>query len=123
MDYNSYEDERPKQDPLRPVLGFFLFILVGALAWIASPGVANWLTTTHYELGAFGWQVLPLTFPDVWPDIAVRSIVALFMFLVIFITLLVIFMILLKPPSGGHDVSIAQARARQKEILNKRGKS
>jgi hypothetical protein len=120
----TYEIDRPKQrDPLRPVLGFFLLIFVGALAWIIAPPVTNWLTTTHYELGAFDWQVLPLTFPDVWPDIAVRGIVALFMFLVVFITLLVIFMILLKPPRAGHDVSIAQARARQKEMLNKRGKS
>jgi TRAP-type C4-dicarboxylate transport system permease small subunit len=120
----AYETDRPEQrDPLRPLLGFILLLVVGALAWIISPGVTNWLTTTHFELGAFGWQVLPLTFPDVWPDIAVRGIVALFMFLVVFITLLVIFMILLKPPRGGHDVTIAQARARQKEILDKRGKS
>jgi TRAP-type C4-dicarboxylate transport system permease small subunit len=120
----TYEIDRPKQrDPLRPLLGFILLLVVGALAWIISPGVTNWLTTTHFELGAFGWQVLPLTFPDIWPDIAVRGIVALFMFLVVFITLLVIFMILLKPPRSGHDVSIAQARARQKEILGKHGKS
>jgi hypothetical protein len=123
MAFETHEGDRPKKDPLRPAVGFILLIVVGLLAWVASPGVADWLTTTHYELGAFEWQVLPLTFPDIWPDIAVRSIVALFMFLVVFIVLLVISMLLLKPPAKRHDVSIAQARARQKELMKKqRGK-
>lgn len=123
MAFESYENQRPKKGPLRPALGFILLLVVGALSWFVSPRVADWLTTTDCQIGSFQWQILPLEFPEAWPSIAVQGLVALFTFMITFITFMVVFVILLRPPRGRHDVSVSQARARQKEVIKKRRKS
>lgn len=101
-----------KRDPLRPALGFLLLLAVGGLSILIAPAGVTWLESTHLTLGALGWQILPIVFPD-WPAVIKQGIVALLIFGVAFVVLMVVLFLAMKPPVGETDVSLQEVRARK----------
>jgi hypothetical protein len=111
MSYERLEQKR-QHDPLVPLLGFVLLLLVSILAYFAAPGIARWLETTEFSFLSFG-QVLPIDIPDAWPDIVVRLVIAGAVFLFVFTILMVVLMLVMKPPKGEYDIGIQEVRAKK----------
>ena len=101
-----------RRDPLRPALGFLLLLAVGGLSILIAPAGVTWLESTHFTLGALGWELLPIVFPD-WPVVIKQGIVALLIFGISFTILMIVLFLVMKPPVGETDVSLHEVRARK----------
>ena len=105
------EDKPP--NPLTPLFGFIVFLIVGGLAYLASPSVVHWLTTSNIKLGGL-IQVLPIEFPKGWSAVANNITVAVVMFFVFFAIAMTVVMFLMKPP-GKDELSLDQLRKEAKK--------
>ncbi len=106
------QEEKKKSDPLQPLLGFILLIVIGGLSYLASPFVLNWLQTTNLSLGMLG-PILPMTLPPEWPEIVKQGLVTVLLFMVGFTVAMIVLFSITKPPKGETDVSMAEVRARK----------
>lgn len=88
MNYKQM-DQRPKANPLTPFIGFVMILVIGGFSFLIAPAAARFLTETNYSLGAFGWKILPIVFPATWPDILVRVLISLGLFLFLFTILMI----------------------------------
>ncbi len=105
--------KRRKRSPLGPLIGFIVLVVVLGVSFLAAPSAVNWLETAEFTLGAFGWRVLPITFPAEWSPLVIQTVVTLFMALVLFIILMIIMFALMKPPREELDVEYSAVRARK----------
>lgn len=99
-----------KADPLRPLIGFLLLVVLAGLSILTAKPLANWLQTARLNFGALGWQILPITFPD-WPDLAKHGLVAAVTFLIVFALIMIVLMAVMRPPRGEMDVRTSKLRA------------
>lgn len=108
---NKWEAETGKKaDPLRPLMGFLLLVVLAGLSILTAKPLANWLQTARLNLGVLGWQILPITFPD-WPDLAKHGLVAAVTFLIVFALVMIVLMAVMRPPRSETDVRTSKLRA------------
>ena len=99
----SYVREKSRRaNPLLPVIGFIVMIVVGALSYLASPVVVKWLKTTRWKFGKAA--VLPIVFPPNWPPIVEQLIVAFALFIMLFIIAMVIMFMFTKTTADEIDI-------------------
>ncbi len=102
-----------RQNPLGPLVGFILLLVVGGFSALAAPLVVGWLQTAELTFGLLGWKVLPIQFPASWPPIAAHVLVGLVIFVVVFTILMIVLFSLMKPPREEMNVELSTVRARK----------
>jgi len=105
------EDKPP--NPLTPLFGFVVFLIVGGLSYWVSPRVVRWLAHTHVKLGGL-IPLLPIEFPADWPPIAHNLAVTFPLFFVVFAIVMSVVMFMMKPPATG-DVTMETMRKEAKK--------
>lgn len=118
---NIVQVEEKPPNPILPVLGFVLVVVVGGLAFLVSPRVVVWLKTTHFSL-AFGLlPVLPIKFPQGWSPLTNQLVVTAFMFLVIFtLVMSTILFVTSKSAVGETDVNLDEIRREKQKRMKRR---
>jgi hypothetical protein len=109
--------ERPpskRGSPLGPLIGFIVLIVVGGLAYLVSPAIVKWLTTTQLTFGSLG-QVLPIQFPEAWPEMMTRIVVAVAIFAIVFIIAMIPIFAMVGTPKGEMDVDLGKVRDERKK--------
>ncbi len=104
--------EKPKEEkpnPIMPLVGFFLLLILGGLSYLVSPTIANWLAMAEVTLGK-DFKLLPITFPPEWPSFAPRLVVTLVMFGVFFVVVMILLFLFMKPGGSTSDVTLQQVR-------------
>jgi hypothetical protein len=117
--YTVQEDTAP--NPLMPLLGFIVFLIVGGLAFWSSPSVVHWLSSAHMSLAGGLLPVLPIEFPAKWSPIAKQLVVSVAMFMVFFTIVMTALFFFMKPPNvSDSSVSLNQMRKEKKKMKMKR---
>lgn len=111
---------RKKRSPLAPLFGLIVLVGGGALAFLIAPAVITWAETTQFTFGAFDWEILPLTFPEAWPDLLTRGVVALFIFLLIFTLFMLGLFLFMRPEREETDVQLQTLREEKARMRKKR---
>ena len=110
--------QRSTNNPLGPIVGFFVLLIVGGGVYLASPAIITWLGNTSLTFGAFGWQILPLLMPPSWPPLMQRLVITGFGFMIVFIMVVIVLMLFMKPEQDEISVNLNDIRrekaARQK---------
>jgi hypothetical protein len=114
--YTVQEEKAP--NPLMPLFGFIVFLIVGGLAFWSSPTVVHWLSTTHFGLVGGMIPILPMEFPAKWSPLAKQAVVSVAMFFVFFAIVMSVLFFFIKPPSASEsDVTLDQIRKEKKKML------
>lgn len=110
MAFFETKDEGPK--PMRPIYGFIVFVIVGAISAAVSGSVLRYVTTNTLKLGALGLPVLPINFPPEWPSLLRQGVVGLVIFLFLFVIAIIFLTAMLgaTAPKNELDVDIAEIR-------------
>ncbi len=117
---NIIQQEEKPPNPLLPIIGFVLFLVVGGAAFLASPRMVTWLKTTHFKLGGF-IPLLPMEFPKGWSPLANQLAVTLFLSILFFTIVMACLFFLMKPPGTGEtDVSLDQIRREKQKMMRRR---
>jgi hypothetical protein len=109
----QHKSTERKSNPMGPLIGFIMFIVIGGLSYGVSPAVVHFAETANVKFGTFGWKLLPLAFPAGWPDILKNLIVAAALFLVLFVIAMIILFSIMKPARGEMDIGLEQIRAQK----------
>src|SRR5690606_38639825 len=104
-----------RRGPLRPLIGLIVLLGAGAGAYFAAPALVDWLETTHFEIAGLGWQILPYSFPEEWPDALAHALVGVFAFLIGFTILMLVLFVVMRPPRDEPDVPVGRVRAQKKK--------
>lgn len=114
MSYQRTSTPR-RPGPLRPLVGLIVLLGVGAGAYFAAPALVDWLETTHFEIAGLGWQILPYSFPEEWPDALTHALVGVFAFLIGFSILMLVLFMVMRPPRDELDVPVGRLREQKKK--------
>lgn len=115
MAFIEEKDDAPP--PLIPFLGFIVLLLAGALAFVGSPYLIEFLTTTQLSLGFM--DLLPITFPADWSFLVQRLVVSIIVFLAVFIVMMIVWSTMTGKDADPQNVDLATIRKR-KEAQRKR---
>ncbi len=117
---NYAETGEKKQNPMLPIIGFVVIVIVGGAAFWASPRMVTWLKTTQFKLGGL-ITVLPIEFPKGWSPLANQLAVTAFLFILIFtIVMSVMFFFTGKAAMGESDVSLDEIRREKQKQMKRR---
>lgn len=117
---NIVQKEERKQSPMLPIIGFVVFLIVGGIAFLVSPAMVKWLSTTTFKLGGF-IPVLPISFPKGWPPIADQLAVTFFLFIVFFtLTMATLFFFMKVPGQNESDVNLDDIRREKQKRMKRR---
>lgn len=116
MSYKREEKKKP-QGALVPLYGFLVMVVAGGLSFLVAPAIRTFLETTTWYFGAFGWRVLPLTFPGAWSELTVRFAISGVLFLMVFMLFMIVALMI---GAGPEEESLQYIRERQDEIRKKR---
>jgi uncharacterized membrane protein YhaH (DUF805 family) len=111
-------DTKKGRDAYWPIIGFIMIVVLGGIAYVISPGVVSWLTHTSWSTAT--GSVLPIHFPPTWSSTTVQLVVALGIFLVLFVIATIGLLIVMGTPSGPTDVSLQELRNEKKKTSKKR---
>jgi|GEM_PF-3257556 len=117
----KYEEEK-RPDPLVPFLGFIIILILGGVSWVVSPAVVAWLARTNWVFGTFGWQVLPIHFPENWPPLLSQALIALLIFLLLFTIAMAFFFLFARPPEAEYGELGEYLREPTRRRSGKRGR-
>lgn len=118
--HNYVEAEKKQQNPMLPIIGFVMILILGGAAYLISPVVVTWLRTTHFSLGGL-ITVLPIAFPKGWSPLANQLIVAAFLFILLFALVMSgMFFVSGKSAVGEDDVSLDEIRREKQKMMRRR---
>lgn len=119
MGRNIKSTEYEKQtNPMLPLVGFVVLLILGGLSFLASPYIVQWLKTTTFSLGGF-IKVLPVQFPPNWPLIVDQIAVTLVLFVLFFTIVMIALFSFMKPP-GVDETSVSLDTLRREKQQKRR---
>lgn len=117
---NIIEQEKKQQNPMLPIIGFVVMLVVGGLAFWASPRMVWWLKTTKFKFAGL-IKVLPIEFPKDWSPLANQLAVTSFLFILLFtLVMAVMFFLTGKSAVGDTDVSLDEIRREKQKMMKRR---
>jgi hypothetical protein len=120
MSHLEPEYKKEARNPMLPFIGFVVMIVLGVLAYLASPSIIEWMATTNLKLGGIGLTVFPITFPKNWSPITQRLVVTLAFFLVFFVILMIPISLVMKPSDEDEmGVRLRDLRTEKQETKKK----
>ena len=117
---NVVQQEEKPQNPLLPIIGFVVILIVGGAAFWVSPRVVWWLQNTNFKLAGL-IKVFPIDFPKGWSPLANQLAVTLFLFIILFtIVMSALFFVMRVPGSDETDVSLDEIRREKQKMMKRR---
>jgi hypothetical protein len=122
MSHLEPEYKEEARNPMLPFIGFVVIVVLGVLAYLASPSIIEWMATTDLKLGGVGLTVFPIAFPKNWSLITQRLVVTAAFFLIFFVILMIPLSLIMKP-SGENELDVRLADLRtEKQKKKKKGR-
>ncbi len=106
---NYQQIDTRKANPLLPLIGFIIILAFGGFAYLVSPAVGQWLSTTNWTV--VGTSVLPMRFPAGWSEVTVRLAISSGIFLVLFVLAMILMFLVMGTSRSETDISLGELRA------------
>jgi hypothetical protein len=118
---NFVEVEKSKNNAWIPMAGFITMLILAVIAFLLAPGVQDWLMTTSWSAG--GTRILPMRFPADWSDLMNQAVVALGIWLPMFVIVMIGLFMFMGTSDGPTDISLKQIREEKKKMSGGRRRS
>lgn len=116
---NYVEADKKQQNPMLPIIGFVIMLIVGGAAFWVSPRMVFWLKTTQFKIAGL-ITVLPIEFPEGWSPIANQLAVTTFLFILLFTVVMAGILFLTGNTAMGEtDVSLDEIRREKKKMMKR----